>query len=172
MSRNIHTNVEFRREMLDEYVHGGVLYCYQCNVCTENCPVAAATGGKYNPRQNLLLSFTGLDYMIFGEGNDPFAVWGCTVCDTCDEKCPQKIELTAVFQKLKAMSIAKGEGGAHVVGQSKAVRDFGKAIPMQAAIERRRDQMGLPKAPELNVDEVKTIISACGLDEILKDKEA
>ncbi|MHA1732587.1 MAG: 4Fe-4S dicluster domain-containing protein [Promethearchaeota archaeon] len=170
MSRNIITNVEFRREMLDEMVHGGVLYCYQCNVCTENCPVYKATGGTYNPRQNLLLAFEGLDYMLFGE-DKTFGIWGCTVCDTCDEKCPQKIELTAVFQKLKEMSVAKGEGGAHAVAQIKTIRDFGKAIPLQPAIERRREQMGLPKVPELDVEAVKKIISACGLDDLL-NKEA
>jgi heterodisulfide reductase subunit C len=150
--------------MLDAYVHGKLLYCYQCNVCTTECPVANAVGdNRYNPRLNLMQAFTGLDYMIFGQASN-FNVWGCTVCDTCDEKCPQNIELTAVFQKLKEMSIAKGEGGDHIIGQAKAVRDSGKAIPMQPAIERRREKMNLPKVPDVNVDEIKTVLSAAGLE--------
>lgn len=158
--------------MLDEYVHGGVLYCYQCNVCTTECPVANAVGAdKYNPRQNLLMAFEGLDYMLFG-ADKSFGIWGCTVCDTCDEKCPQNIELTAVFSELKAMSIQKGEGGEHLVAQAKTIMEHGKAIPLMSAIERRRDKMGLAKPPEMNLDDVKTLLTGVGLDKIIADAEA
>ncbi|GAB4308949.1 MAG: hypothetical protein Kow0069_07620 [Promethearchaeota archaeon] len=172
MSRNVKTNVEFRRDVLDVFVHGATLYCYQCNVCTTECPVANTVGpDKYNPRRNILLAMSGLDYMIFGADADNFNVWGCTVCDTCDEKCPQKIELTAVFQLLKQVSVARGEAPSAILGQAKTVLEHGKAIPLMAAIERRRKAMNLPEPPRVAVEEVKTLLEAAGLPEVIAKAE-
>ena len=67
---------------------------------------------------------------------DNFSIWGCTVCDTCDEVCPQKIELTEIFTVLKNMSIAAGEGPDYYTTQASTIYDSGKAIPSQPAIER------------------------------------
>ena len=43
----------------------------------------------------------------------------------------------------------------------------GKAIPSQAAIQRRREQMGLKDLPEASVSDVQTIFKEYKLDEIL-----
>lgn len=113
-----------------------------------------------------MLSFLGLN--IFKGQQNNFAIWGCTVCDTCDEICPQKIELTEIFAVLKNMSIAAGEGPDYYTTQASAIYDAGKAIPSQAAIERRREQLGLPKIEEPNVEEVQKILNATKLNTILK----
>jgi heterodisulfide reductase subunit C len=158
-------NMEFKKKMLDMTLHDKIKYCYQCNRCNRVCPVAKVTGGKYDPRTLIMGSFLGLPQLLAG---DKFAIWGCQVCDTCDEKCPNGIELTEVFVLLKNISVEQGTAPQYYTTQAKTILQNGKAIPMQAAIERRRTELGLPAEPKCDVKEVQTILKATGLDKKLK----
>jgi len=157
---------ELKKKVMDAHIHDALKYCYQCNRCTDVCPIADLVPNRYNPRNLILNSFLGLRGNIFG-GDDSFNIWGCTMCDTCDEICPQKIELTGIFTVLKNMSIAKGEGPEYYTIQASAIYDSGKAIPPQPAIERRREQLGLPKVETPNLEEVKTILNETKLNKII-----
>ena len=77
------------------------------------------------------------------------------------------MELTEIFVILKNMSIEKGEGPAYYTGQASTIFENAKAIPMQPAIERRRDQLGLPKILEPDVAEVKKLLETTKLTEKL-----
>ena len=157
---------EFRNKILGQDIGSTLAYCYQCATCSGACPVAQVTEGRYNPRRLILDSLLGLKEKIFGPEN-VFTIWGCTVCDTCDEVCPQKVELTEIFVILKNMSIEKGEAPAYYTGQASTILENAKAIPMQPAIERRRDQLGLPKIMEPDVAEVKKLLETTKLPEKL-----
>ncbi|TXT65885.1 MAG: CoB--CoM heterodisulfide reductase iron-sulfur subunit C [Promethearchaeota archaeon] len=161
---------EFRNKLMGEDIGSTLAYCYQCATCSGACPVAQVTNGRYNPRRLILDSLLGLKEKIFGKENS-FNIWGCTICDTCDEICPQKVELTEIFTLLKNESIARGEGPEYFYSQASTIFETGKAIPMQSAIERRREQFGLPEIMPPNVEEVQTILKAAKLDEKLPEKE-
>jgi heterodisulfide reductase subunit C len=113
-----------------------------------------------------LNSFLGFKTSIF-DVEDKFNLWGCTVCDTCDEVCPQKIELTEIFTVLKNISISIGEGPEYYTTQASAIYDSGKAIPPQPAIERRREQLGLPKIELPSIEEVQKILNETKLNKII-----
>jgi heterodisulfide reductase subunit C len=161
---------EFRNKLMGEDIGSTLAYCYQCATCSGACPVAQVTNGRYNPRRLILDSLLGLKEKIFGKENS-FNIWGCTICDTCDEVCPQKVELTEIFTLLKNESIARGEGPEYFYSQASTIFETGKAIPMQSAIERRREQFGLPEIMPPDVEEVQTILKAAKLDEKLPEKE-
>jgi heterodisulfide reductase subunit C len=163
----VFVDYELKKRVMDVNIKDVIKYCYQCAHCTDVCPVAKVSGETYNPRALILDSFLGLKDTIFRGKEDNFNIWGCTMCDTCDEKCPQKIELTEIFTVLKNMSIRLGEGPEHYTGQASAVYDYGKAIPPQPAIERRRTQLGLPAIIPPNLDEVQKILNETKLNEIL-----
>ncbi|TFG06829.1 MAG: 4Fe-4S dicluster domain-containing protein [Promethearchaeota archaeon] len=164
---------EFRKQVMDHHISADLIkYCYQCNRCTDNCPVSAVTldfyGVEgYNPRSNILNALLGYKDSIFDA--EDLVIWGCTVCDTCDEVCPQNIELTEIFTFLKNQSIARGKGPEFLYGQAKAIFDDAKAIPSQPAIERRRQQMGLPAVIPPDVSEVQTLLKNIGTDKKLKE---
>ncbi len=158
---------ELRKVVMDAHIHDTLKYCYQCNRCTDNCPVSKVQPERYNPRAIILFSFLGLKDIIFG-GEDTFNLWGCTVCDTCDEVCPQKIELTEIFTKLKNMSVKMGKNPEHYTGQAATIYDTGKAIPMQSAIERRRKDLGLPMIESPNAEEVQKILNMTNVNKIIK----
>jgi len=78
-------------------MHTAIRYCYQCSRCDDNCPVHAVTAA-YSPRQLILTSLLGVNII---SAENRLAIYGCTVCDTCDEVCPNKIPLTHIFSVLK-----------------------------------------------------------------------
>jgi heterodisulfide reductase subunit C len=161
---------EFRNQIIQSDIGNTLAYCYQCATCSGACPVAQITNGRYNPRRLILDALLGLKEKIFGKEN-AFNIWGCTVCDTCDEVCPQKVELTEIFTILKNISVEKGEAPDYYTTQASAIFENGKAIPMQPAIERRRDQLGLPKVIPPDVEEVKKLLAATKLEEKIKKEE-
>jgi len=140
--------------------------CLQCGVCTTECPVSKVTNGTYNPRRNILATLLGYKDLLL-EG-DNLLVWGCTDCHTCEEVCPQHIELTDLFSVLKNLSIILGNGPEYVIEQAKAVFNNAKAIPSQPAIERRREDLGLPPVSKPNINEIQTLLKNLGIDEKLK----
>ena len=160
----------FRNLILGNDIGNTLAYCYQCATCSGACPVAQVTQGKYNPRRIILDALLGLKEKIFGPEN-VFNIWGCTVCDTCDEVCPQKVELTEIFTILKNMSVERGEAPVHYTGQASTILEHGKAIPMQPAIERRRTQLGLPAILNPDINEVKKLLEATKLPEKLPKSE-
>jgi heterodisulfide reductase subunit C len=156
-------DLEFRRQIFETYIHEKVGYCYQCDRCTTNCPVHAETPA-YNPRQNILLAINGINPV---SADNRLAIFGCTVCDTCDEVCPNDIPLTHIFSVLKNMAISKNIGPDGFKGQGKAVQDTGTSVPIGPAIVRRRTAMGLPDTYKLPIDEVKAVMKATGFDTLL-----
>ena len=138
--------------------------CLKCGTCTSECPVSIVTEGNYNPRRNILATLFGYrDLLLNGED---LVIWGCTDCHTCEEVCPQGIELTDLFASLKNQSIALGKGPDYIIEQAKTIFDNAKAIPSQPAIERRRQELGLPAVSEPNISEVQTLLTNLGI----KDK--
>jgi heterodisulfide reductase subunit C len=162
----VSVDFELKKLVMDAHIGDTLKFCYQCNRCTDVCPIAEIAPNRYNPRNTILSSFLGFKSSILGV-EDKFNLWGCTVCDTCDEVCPQKIELTEIFTILKNMSIARGEGPEYYTIQASAIYESGKAIPPQSAIERRRDQLGLPKVEHPKIEEVQKILNLTKLNKII-----
>ena len=140
--------------------------CLQCGICTAECPVSVATKGSYNPRRNILATLSGFkDFILEGE---ELVIWGCTTCHTCDEVCPQNIELTNLFTSLKNQSIAQNKGPDSVFKQTRAIFDNAKAIPSQPAMERRRQELGLPAVLKPDVSEIQTLLRNLGINKKLE----
>ncbi|MBD3352545.1 MAG: hypothetical protein GF364_13740 [Candidatus Lokiarchaeota archaeon] len=164
-------NFDFRKKILDKHISSTISYCYQCTSCTSACPIADITDGKYNPRKLIINALLGLTEKIFVD-KDP-SVWDCTQCCTCDEICPQHVKLTEIFAFIKNQFAERHEAPEGFLGEARAVYENGLAIPMQSAIKRRRDSLGLSDPPEFDYDELKDIMKMIGLDKLVKkvDKE-
>jgi len=146
--------------------HNPTLYpCIQCGECTKTCPVSKVTKGAYNPRRNVILALSGYKELLL-EGDD-LGIWGCTVCNTCDERCPQKIELTETFTFLKNQSVLLGKSSNYIYEQAKNIFENTKAIPSQPAIERRRNDLKLPEVSKPNLDEIQALLKNIGVEEKL-----
>jgi heterodisulfide reductase subunit C len=76
--------------------------CYQCAKCSSGCPVAGRADLKphelvrlvqMNQREAALMSRF---------------IWECTSCQTCVTRCPQKVDIPAMNDALRAMSASEG----------------------------------------------------------------
>jgi heterodisulfide reductase subunit C len=162
------TDFEFRRQVMDYHISPDLIkYCYQCNRCTDHCPISKVTDDAYNPRRTILNALLGYKEAVFSAKVN---IWGCTACDTCDEVCPQDIELTEIFSFIKNISTDKGEAPEFIYSQGNIIYNTGRAIPTQPAIARRRKLLNLPPVPETQIVEVQTLLDEAGLVKIL-DKE-
>lgn len=148
-------------------MHGAttLAYCYQCGTCSGGCPVAKVTGGKYNPRRIIEKSLLGLKEKLVA---DP-GLWLCTLCDTCDEACPQNVMLTEIFTVLKNMAVKQGNAPEAIKAQATTLWENGITIPYNDAIIRRRKEMGLADtAPAPPVDELQAIMEDTGFKTIVE----
>ncbi len=158
-------NFEFRNQILATHNGTTLSYCYQCGTCSGGCPSAQVTDGVYNPRKIIIESLLGLQEKLI-EKKIP-NVWLCATCQKCVEQCPQDVELTEIFTLLKNLSTAKGLAPKAFYAQGKTIQAEGKAIPLQAAIARRRTQLGIPDAVKPALAEVQAIMKHTGFEQKL-----
>ena len=154
-------NFEFRNQILGTHNGNTLSYCYQCGTCSGGCPSAQVTDGVYNPRKIIIESLLGLQNKLI-EKKAP-DIWLCATCQKCVEQCPQDVELTEIFTLLKNISTAKNLAPKAFYAQGRTIQSEGKAIPLQAAIARRRTQLGIPEAVKPAVAEIQIIMKTTGL---------
>ena len=76
--------------------------CYQCAKCSAGCPVA----GRGDLRSHELVRLVQLDQRE-AVLSCRF-IWECTSCQTCITRCPQKVDICAMNDALRALSLSEG----------------------------------------------------------------
>jgi heterodisulfide reductase subunit C len=74
--------------------------CLQCAKCTSGCPVAS----RVDLRPHELVRLVQMDQRRAVLSSR--AIWACTSCQTCTSRCPQKVDIAAMNDALRAMSLA------------------------------------------------------------------
>ena len=76
--------------------------CYHCHKCTAGCPVVSEM--RYGPDRLLR--------MVALEEVDPLLsspdIWLCAGCMTCATRCPNDIDIAAVMDALRQISLQRG----------------------------------------------------------------
>jgi heterodisulfide reductase subunit C len=86
--------------------------CYTCQRCTNICPVVRLYD---DPVEHLDLLPHQIIYSL-GIGNRELAmgarmIWSCSTCYLCQEHCPNQVELTDIFYRLKNAAIKTIDSG-------------------------------------------------------------
>ena len=144
--------------------------CFQCGTCSDGCPVALVSDGKYNPRIIMEEIVLGQEDMLINK-QEP-NVWLCSTCQKCVENCPQGIEVTEVFTTIKNECFKSGTCPDSFIMQTKMVYENGLAIPFTKPILRRREQLGLPEIKVADIDELQQLMKAADLDVSKLEEEA
>ena len=76
--------------------------CYQCAKCSSGCPVA----GRADLKPHELVRMVQMDQREAVLGSR--FIWECTSCQTCVTRCPQKVDIPAMNDALRAMSLREG----------------------------------------------------------------
>ena len=80
--------------------------CYQCAKCSSGCPVA--NRGDLKPHELVRLVQTDQR----GAALSSRFLWECTSCHTCITRCPQKVDIPAMNDALRALSLDEGVAAA------------------------------------------------------------
>lgn len=76
--------------------------CYQCAKCSSGCPVADR--GDLRPHELVRLVQTGQRGLVLSSR----FIWECTSCHTCMTRCPQEVDIPAMNDALRAISVDEG----------------------------------------------------------------
>ena len=75
--------------------------CYQCGLCTGNCPAVAHM--DISPRRIIELARLGLEEEIAGSRT----VWTCASCLACTVNCPRGFDLSKVMEAIRLLTLRK-----------------------------------------------------------------
>ena len=132
-----------------------VMLCYQCATCTGSCPVARFDS-RYNPRLMILRIAHGEEERVI----DSDALWWCTTCFTCQERCPQNIKVTEVILAMQNKAFELGKAPAKFTKGIEAIYKDGITSPLSGFTLKQRERLGLSKI-EVNVSAAQKIIQEC-----------
>jgi len=154
MSEDLQTN---RLKELKETA----LPCFQCGVCSSSCPVFRVSP-ELNPR-------VSVDSIISrgkvpSEGNE----WLCAYCLMCDQRCPMGVSLAEILMVIKNISAKEGQAPPDVIESAESLMADGCQSPISSRSEKQREDMGLPKLPRADPEDVKMLFRATGAAEVLE----
>ena len=75
--------------------------CYQCGMCSGNCPAVANM--DISPRRIIELARLGLDEEIANSKT----VWVCASCLACAVNCPRGFDLSKVMEAIRLLTLRK-----------------------------------------------------------------
>ena len=112
--------------------------CYQCAKCSSGCPVAGR--GDLKPHELVRLVQTDQREAVLASR----FIWECTSCQTCITRCPQKVDICAMNDALRALSLDEGLAAA-----STAVPVFNEVFLNSVRKRGRVHELGLMAAFKL-----------------------
>jgi heterodisulfide reductase subunit A len=118
------SEVKMKSTLISEEVREKFKYCFECGICTANCPmVELLTASEYNPRALLQQVIVEPEKTV-GESR----LWLCAWCYRCYRKCPQGLKLPEIFQKIKEAATKEGRSA----GYERAIRTITGNVPLSA----------------------------------------
>lgn len=146
---------EFRRRVARKIEGNLASFCYQCGACVGDCPAATYSDGAFNPREIMLKVLYGLGDELLVEDS---ILWNCTNCYNCHERCPQQVKPVEVIISLKNLLADAGICPDPVKKIIEAFETFGRTVAPSAAVDRQRQQYGLPPMRPVPMDEIRALL--------------
>jgi heterodisulfide reductase subunit C len=150
-------NMSFSDEVTHR--HGGetLTACYQCGTCASSCPVARLDA-RFNPREIIKLSLLGEKQEILAGD----AIWLCTSCFNCQERCPQDVEIAEIMFALRNIALEAGNSPNIYADFASGLINDGRIVAISKFVEKKRNEYGLPPLKAVHVDALNTILTATG----------
>jgi heterodisulfide reductase subunit C len=106
--------------------------CYQCTKCSSGCPVAGRS--DLRPHELVRLVHTNQREAVLTSR----FIWDCTSCHTCITRCPQQVDICAMNDALRSLSVSEG-----LATEDTAVPVFNEAFLASVRKRGRVHELGL-----------------------------
>ena len=90
------------RKRIEELSGQKISACFQCQKCTNGCPVTFAM--DIVPHKVIRLLHLGLVNEVLRSDT----IWVCASCETCSTRCPNDIDIARIMDTLRQMSQREG----------------------------------------------------------------
>ena len=90
------------RKRVEELSGQKVSACFQCEKCTNGCPVTFAM--DIPPHKLIRLIHLGLQERVLSSDT----IWVCASCETCTTRCPNGIDIAHIMDTLRQISQQDG----------------------------------------------------------------
>jgi heterodisulfide reductase subunit C len=152
---DLKVNFENKRKLESVLGADQLAYCYQCGACVGDCPTARFYEG-FNPREIMLKSLIGdVDELT----KEDSIIWMCSNCYNCYERCPQDVRPVEVIIALKNLCTQSGSSEKDIVDITQRIMDTGYSVPLMAATDKMRADLGLPPIKKVDAKELKEILN-------------
>ncbi|AMD17907.1 heterodisulfide reductase [Methanobrevibacter sp. YE315] len=162
---------DFTAEFIDSGIET-VKHCFQCGTCSGSCPSGRRT--PYKVRQIVRKCLLGLKEEVITDD----ALWMCTTCYTCQERCLRSVKIVEIIKKARNIAAHAGYMAKPHKMTGVFVMNTGHGVPINDATKALRTKIGLPEIPPTThafpeaLDEIKTICKLTGFDELIGYDEA
>ena len=167
---DIYSMDDIDKEFTQKFVDAGIEtvdHCFQCGTCGGGCPSGRRT--PYRVRQIVRKCLLGLKEEVI---SDP-ALWMCTTCYTCQERCPRSVKIVDIIKMARNEAAKAGYmADAHKATGSYVIK-FGHGVPINDKTKDLRKAIGLDELPPIvhafpeALEEVQKICAACEFDKLI-----
>ncbi len=162
---------DFTAEFIDAGIET-VKNCFQCGTCGGTCPSGRRT--PYKVRQLVRKCLLGLKEDVISDD----ALWMCTTCYTCQERCPRSVIIVGIVKKARNIAAHAGYMAKPHKMTGLFVINTGHGVPINPATRELRERVGLGELPPTThkfpeaLEEVQKICKITGFDELIGYDEA
>ena len=149
-----------------------VKHCFQCGTCSGSCPSGRRT--PYKVRQIVRKCLLGLKEEVIADD----ALWMCTTCYTCQERCLRSVKIVEIIKKARNIAAHAGYMAKPHKMTGVFVLNTGHAVPINDAAKALRTKIGLPEVPPTThaypeaLEEVQKLCKITAFDELIGYDEA
>ena len=162
---------DFTAEFIDAGIET-VKHCFQCGTCSGSCPSGRRT--PYKVRQIVRKCLLGLKEEVISDD----ALWMCTTCYTCQERCLRSVKIVEIIKKARNVAAHAGYMAKPHKMTGVFVINTGHAVPINDAAKALRTKIGLPELPPTThsypeaLEEVQKLCKLTAFDELIGYDEA
>ena len=162
---------DFTAEFIDAGIET-VKHCFQCGTCSGGCPSGRRT--PYKVRQIVRKCLLGLKEEVITDD----ALWMCTTCYTCPERCLRSVKIVEIIKKARNVAAHAGYMAKAHKMTGVFVLNTGHAVPINDEVKALRAKIGLPEVPPTThafpeaLTEVQKLCKITAFDELIGYDEA
>ena len=157
---------DFTAEFIDAGIET-VKHCFQCGTCSGGCPSGRRT--PYKVRQIVRKCLLGLKEEVISDD----ALWMCTTCYTCQERCLRSVKIVDIIKKARNIAAHAGYmAKAHKMTGVNVIKT-GHAVPINDNVKALRAKIGLAEIPPTThaypeaLEEVQKLCEITAFDELI-----